>query len=91
MDMAIWRYGDMGIWGSHPARQRTTSNGLRFHLVFDWIFNYSLLLVAIYLAASTELILSSCIDCVPSANGMDMDMGMFVASVFQLIKLQLHH
>lgn len=26
---------------------------LRFHLVFDWIFNYSLLLVAIYLPADT--------------------------------------
>lgn len=32
------------------ARARASECGLRFHLVFDWIFNYSLLLVAIYLA-----------------------------------------
>jgi len=63
----IWQCEDMGIWPSQPT-------GLRFHLVFDWIFNYSLLLVAIYLAAGKGPILSSCIDCFPSsalADGMD--------------------
>lgn len=48
--------GVMGYGYGNGSNSSSNSNGhvvrLRFHLVFDWIFNYSLLLVAIYLPAA---------------------------------------